>query len=261
MTDSVAHQTALHLSPHPDDEAIGCPVALLKLKDSGWAVINVVLTQGSPGQESRRRAEAEEAGRRADLGLLFPDPPFSDISRNFDKLRKLIADLLVATDAALVISPSPHDGHYSHEAVGRATQLALEESPRPVTWWMWGIWADLPLPTVLVPISAAEIEHALIVLDAYQEEVRRNDYRRLVQGRAMANAILGPERIFGFGSSSVEHVSLAELITEARYCSGRWRSGPPRILTREHILSNSGFSRDITLWVRAPSVRERLLSQ
>lgn len=262
LTESVTHQTAIHLSPHPDDEAIGCPVTLGKLKESGWTVINVVVTQGSSEQESRRRrAEAEEAARRANIEVFFPDPPLSDIFQNFDRLRMLIADLLTSTDATLVISPSPHDGHHCHEIVGRATQRVLEEYPRPVTWWMWGIWADLPLPTVFVPISQIEIERALIVLDAYRGEVERNDYRRLVQGRAMANAILGPERVFGFGSPSVQNVSLAELITEARYCSGQWRAGPPRILTTERILSDSAFTRDITLWVHALSVRERLLNE
>lgn len=261
INEAITPRTALHLSPHPDDEAIGCPVALRKLKDSGWTVINVVITRGEPGQESRRCAEAKEAAKRANFDLYFLEPPLVNISHSFDELSMSIADLLITTDAALVVSPSPHDGHYSHEAVGRATRLALENSVNPVTWWMWGIWADLPLPTIYIPISDAEIECALAVLDAYEGELQRNDYRALLQGRAMANAILGPERVFGFGSPSIKDVNLAELVTEAQYCSGRWYAGPPRILTETSILSDTGFSRDITSWVRALSMRERLLSQ
>jgi LmbE family N-acetylglucosaminyl deacetylase len=40
-------QTALLLSPHPDDELLGCPAHLFALRDAGWRIVNVALSLGS----------------------------------------------------------------------------------------------------------------------------------------------------------------------------------------------------------------------
>ena len=71
--------TVVHVAPHPDDEALGCPGALLHLLDRGWKVVSVIASLGFPDQWARRRAEAEEASRRADFVPVFLDPPL-DIS-------------------------------------------------------------------------------------------------------------------------------------------------------------------------------------
>ena len=36
--------------PHPDDEAVGCPGALLHLRDRGWTVVSVIASLGFEGQ-------------------------------------------------------------------------------------------------------------------------------------------------------------------------------------------------------------------
>ena len=73
----------VHVAPHPDDEALGSPGALLHLKDRGWRVVSVFASLGLPDQWERRRAEAEEASRRAGFEPVFLDPPLR-ISRHDD---------------------------------------------------------------------------------------------------------------------------------------------------------------------------------
>ena len=51
--------TVVHVAPHPDDEALGCPGALLHLYDRGWRVISVLASLGFPNQWERRREEFE----------------------------------------------------------------------------------------------------------------------------------------------------------------------------------------------------------
>src|SRR3954447_8367304 len=65
----------LHLAPHPDDESIGAAATLISLREHGHAVVNLACSLGRPGQRSRRRAELEDACRRAGFELVVIEPP------------------------------------------------------------------------------------------------------------------------------------------------------------------------------------------
>ena len=74
-------RTVLHLSPHPDDEVVGMPATLMALRDAGWRVVNLACGLGRPAQHQRRRAEVEEACRRAGFELLPCEPPLAALVR------------------------------------------------------------------------------------------------------------------------------------------------------------------------------------
>jgi hypothetical protein len=63
-----------------------------------------------------------------------------------------------------------------------------------------GLWGNLPLPTITVPFDRRRLDEITAALEAHEQELERNDYRRLVRGRAEMNAARGPELVFGFGS-------------------------------------------------------------
>ena len=148
----------LHVSPHPDDECMGAPATLLALRDAGARIVNYACGLGRPADHERRRAELVEACRRGGLELRIADPPLA-LSRGDDlvaaerELTSRLASLCRALHPAIVVSSSPHDGHHAHELVGRAVRDALAGSG--TAWWMWGIWADLPFPTLLTAFDAA----------------------------------------------------------------------------------------------------------
>src|SRR5579871_3450191 len=77
VTSSFVAPTVVHIAPHPDDEAVGCPGALLHLHDRGWTVVSVIASLGFEGQWERRRAEAEEAAGLAGFVPVFLDPPLN----------------------------------------------------------------------------------------------------------------------------------------------------------------------------------------
>jgi LmbE family N-acetylglucosaminyl deacetylase len=224
MTDT---RVVLHVSPHPDDEAIAAGMTLSALAGRGWRVVNLLLSAGRPGDEPRRLAEAEEAARRGGY-LLEVD---ADIPAAIDRHRP-----------TLVISPQPHDGHPTHETVGRAVRDALERMPLPPTWWMWGLWADLAVPTLYLPFGEAELAAAIQVLEAYAGELDRNDYRRVVRGRATSNSVLGSERVFGFGTAAASPEPYAELLTEAVWHGGHWYAGARRVVDLDSPLGDSSTS-------------------
>jgi LmbE family N-acetylglucosaminyl deacetylase len=252
--------TVVHVAPHPDDEALGCPGALLHLLDRGWKVVSVLASQGFPDQYERRRAEFEEASRRARFVPVVLDPPL-DISLPDDlegataRVANELPAILEEHGASVVVSPSPHDVHHGHETVARGVQRALETLSPSIRWWMWGIWGDLPVPNVFYPFGDPDLARMLHILEAYAGELERNDYRRLLSGRATANAVLGSERVFGFGSPAASLLPYAEVLTEVRRMDGRWMASQAHQLD-EGPLPEVQFGLDLTAWLESPSVHQ-----
>jgi hypothetical protein len=144
-------------------------------------------------------------------------------------VRDWVADRLRGTEPTLVVGPQPHDIHEAHELAGRALQGALEHVDSSARWW--GVWAELPNPTVLMPYSERRLDEILHVLAAYKGEVERNDYRALVRGRGLVGASSGSERVFGVGAATAAAERYADLVTEVWRHDGTWRLGGPTIFT------------------------------
>ena len=260
VTCAVVAPTVLHVAPHPDDEAVGCPGALLHLRDRGWRVVSVIASLGFEEQRGRRRTEAEEASRRAGFHPVFLDPPLNldldgDLAGAVHRVATELPAIVQGHGASIVVSPSPHDVHHGHEAVGRGVQRAMAVLPPTVRWWMWGVWGDLPAPNVFYPFDQSVMDRALHVLDAYRGELERNDYRPSLTGRAAANAVMGSERVFGFGSPAATTHPYAELLTEVRLMDGRFKASEPHNLD-EGPEPTDAYDLDLTPWLDAPSVHE-----
>ena len=254
-------RTVVHLAPHPDDEAMGAPALLLRLRGSGWRVVNVACSLGRSHQHHRRAAEVAEACRRAGFELEVLDPPVAmssddDLRAAHVRLVGAIGDLLTGIDADVVVAPSPHDRHHGHEVVGRAARDVLARPGMPILW-MWGLWGELPLPTLFSGFGEEEMQAAEHVLSAHAEEVARNDYLALLRGRAVAARVLGAERVFGFGSAARD-APYAELLTEAVFADGEWWAGPPRELDASRALAAIGRAQPLGWWMDAPSFTTRL---
>jgi LmbE family N-acetylglucosaminyl deacetylase len=252
--------TVVHVAPHPDDEALGCPGALLHLLDRGWEVVSVLVSLGFPDQHQRRRAEFEEASSRANFVPVFLEPPLDislqdDLSQATDRIAVELPGIVAAHGASVVVSPSPHDVHHGHETVARGVQRAMDVLPPSVRWWMWGIWGDLPAPNVFFAFGEPALARMLHILEAYEGELERNDYRHLLTGRASTNAVLGSERVFGFGSPAASHLPYAEVLTEVRRVGPRWMASEAHHLD-EGPLFDDQFNVDLTAWMDSPSVHQ-----
>jgi LmbE family N-acetylglucosaminyl deacetylase len=252
--------SVVHVAPHPDDDALGCPGVLLHLRDRGWRVVSVLASLGFADQWDRRRAEFEEASQRAGFVPVFLDPPLDislldDLARATDRVAADLPRIVADYDASIVVSPSPHDVHHGHECVARGVQRAMETLPASVRWWMWGIWGDLPAPNTFFAFDERDLARMLHVLEAYQGEIERNDYRRLLTGRSTINAVLGSERVFGFGSAAASPLPYAEVLTEVRRVGGRWLASEGHHLD-EGPLEATRFDVDLTAWLESPSMHD-----
>jgi hypothetical protein len=253
--------TVLHVSPHADDEAVGCPGVLLHLLDRGWTIVNVVVSLGFDGaRDARRAAETLEAAERAGFVPVLLDPPVNldldgDLPAAVKRLAHELPILVREHDASVVVSPTPHDVHHGHEAVGRGVEQALAALPSSVRWWMWGVWGDLPAPNMFYGFGQDVMDRALYILEAYGGELERNNYRVPLLGRASANAALGSERVFGFGAPAVGTLPYADLLTEVRLIDGRFMASEPHQLD-EGPEPDTRYDLDLTAWVESPSVHD-----
>lgn len=242
MTDSAP--VVLHVSPHPDDELLGAPATLMALRDGGWRVVNLACSLGRAADSERRLGELEEACRRACFELVISDQLVA-IGREDDlelaraSLAREVAAMIESSGPALIIGPSPDDAHHGHRVVGSAVLEAVQSRGQPARIMFWGLWRDLADPNVLVPFGAdrlAEIQHALA---AHTGELARNRYDRLLEARATANAVLGPERVFGYGSRGTAF-EYAELLTDVQWLpSVGSRPAPPRIFDATRPLGSA----------------------
>ena len=250
----------LHVSPHPDDELVGAPAALLALRDAGHTITNLALSLGRPDDHDRRRAEVVEACRRARFELVITDPPIAmsandDRELAEDRVRAQLTAALDGSDAPdLVVGPSPHDVHHAHELVGRAIRDVLAERDDAPAWWMWAIWGDLPFPTTVTTFDDARATEIAEDLSAHEGEMARADHRVHVDARGRLTAITAAERVFGFGAPALG-ADRAEVVTEVARRDGEWVLGPPRALDAAAPLSRP-TSRVVTAWLQSPSARE-----
>jgi hypothetical protein len=234
---------------------------LMALRDAGWRVVNLACSLGHPSIAARRRSELVEACNRVGFELVVAedpagDPPYPDGALAQEKLHDRIAEVIERIDPSVIVGPSPHDRHRRHEVVGRAVIAALESAPDSKRrLWLWGLWGDLPFPTIVSAFDnerVAEITHGLA---AYAGEIERNDYRRLVIGRSEMNSSLGPERVFGFGCTAAD-VGSVELLCEVGVADGIWRLGVPRWFDSYSPLPELS-TREIGEWLHMPSLTDR----
>jgi LmbE family N-acetylglucosaminyl deacetylase len=253
---------AIAVAPHPDDEILGAGATLMALRDAGWRIVTLACSLGRPADHERRRRELTEACRVAGFELVIAReaPPIGaddDLALAQTELARIIVELAARTEAGLIVGPSPHDGHHGHEVVGRAIADAVESRGQPSWLMFWALWGEGPLASLLVPFGTdrlAELQHALA---AHAGELARNPYDRLLDARATANAVLGAERVFGFGAPGGDDL-YAELLTEITWSpSGRWRLAEPRRFDPSRP-PPIGKGPEVGWWLRAPSARSLL---
>lgn len=227
--------TALHVSPHPDDEVLGCGATLLGLRAAGWRVVNLACGLGRPAQWDSRRAELAAAVAALGIEGVVADPPVAmsagdDLGAAEDRVADLVAATAAGIGADLVLSPHPGDAHHGHAVVGRAVgrSAVAGEVGR---WWAWGLWRDLPSPNRYVPYGEEVMSRLLSALDHHAGELDRNAYRDLLPARGRVQAILGSERVAGFGSGPASPEPFADLLEER---AGGGRSGWH--LARGHVV-------------------------
>lgn len=151
----------LVLSPHPDDESIGCGGTLRKHVVDGDTVHTIFLTSGEKGghgrsvEETRRRREKEASIACEILGvekLEFYREPDGAL-RATREVKARLQRKLVEWQPNLIYLPHSHEMHPDHRAGARALKRALGELTFQPEVLMCEIWTPLRCIDCIVDIS------------------------------------------------------------------------------------------------------------
>ncbi|HDZ56080.1 MAG TPA: PIG-L family deacetylase [Pseudomonas xinjiangensis] len=160
-----AHARAVIISPHPDDEILGCGGILQLLARNQRSLMLISVTNGSASHRDSklwtserlgiiRPQESAEALRR--LGLSMNDMqwihggfPDADVSSHEEQLKQFLRTYLRPTD--VIFTPWQDDGHHDHAAVARAAltvgaEIGAAVHEVPVWAWQWASPEDPRIP-------------------------------------------------------------------------------------------------------------------
>lgn len=221
-------QRVLVLSPHPDDEAIGCAGAVLAHVAAGAAVQVVHVSDGalgdrrlhdpalSPAERARmsaalvaeRRAEAQAWGTMAQVQQVrFLDLPDGRVRPEPAAVAQLAA-WLDEQQPQLVYLPFVMDLLEDHWQTARLFNAAIARCGawrHPLVLRAYEVWAPLPANRVADISAYAARKHTLLGL--YASQLRDVDYRRAIEGlntyRSMLLARTGCGQAEGFFETSL----------------------------------------------------------
>jgi LmbE family N-acetylglucosaminyl deacetylase len=217
-------QSVLVLSPHPDDEVIGCGGVLVKHIVAEDAVKIVYMTDGSKGYPgngspedlvSVRKLEAVRArnilGIKDFVHLDFPDGEL----RVGDETVNAIYKELEESKADIIYVPSFFETHPDHSTTPKILFKALKRYAKNPSIYAYEVWAPLA-PTIIVDISEsiALKREAIKQFETQRAEV---DILDIFEGMAKYRAFIhlgkqGYAECF-FSCSSKEYLKLWNLLS------------------------------------------------
>jgi len=168
----------LVVSPHPDDEAIGCGGTLADRSRAGDEIRTIFLTSGEAGGHgaepsavgSAREAEAREAADLLGIRMLdfwrLPDGGL----RSSDALARRLREVILEWHPESVYVPHGAEQHRDHRAAARLVRRAARglPTPRPAVW-EFEVWTPLAALDRIVDISHV-IDAKLAAIRAYASQ-------------------------------------------------------------------------------------------
>jgi len=214
-----ADQRVLILSPHPDDEVIGCGGLISKVKDAGGQVFVQFVTLGDTRDISvkgmstadERVAEIESVAGvlkydEWDIALRGPQYHLRlDAMAQVDLIAVLEQRArlsLRAVEPTVVLLPSPVSYNQDHRAVAEATLTALRPmgtdghtAPAVVALFeqvadQWTPLSD-PAPNLFVELEQLHLDAKIEAMRAYGSQVRPHPHTRSLEALEAMAAVRG----------------------------------------------------------------------
>ena len=200
-------QKLLIISPHPDDEVLGCGGLIKKVKDAGGKAYVLFLTVGMTQEFTKkghstmdeREKEIEKAAkflRFDDYKIAFPGDDFhlkldrlpqKDIMHEIERGKAIS---LQAIKPTTVLTPPANDYNQDHRAATNAVIAATRPAPadtKPLQQIVLG-YESVPTaewavsqgrnPNFFVPLTKSEMDAKIEALSLYKSQVRQYAHPR-----------------------------------------------------------------------------------
>jgi len=223
--------TALIFSPHPDDEVVIGGWALRLLRQSGWRIVNVAVTQGSSKPRQKERWEELTACCKCIGFDLEPTGPHgleqvnpktrSKAPDDWRAMVHTISNVLTKFQPRAIFFPHGADWNSTHVGTHLLVADALASQPASFTCSTieTEYWAQMSAPNVLIESSAADLSALITALSWHAGEVRRNPYHLTMPAWMIDNVRRGAEWIGGQGKAA------PDFLFGTIYRLRRWSAG------------------------------------
>jgi len=182
----------LVVSPHPDDESIGCGGAIATHVAAGDQVMVLWLTSGEAGagedDPARARAvrEAESLAAAAVLGVagrMFLGLPDGALETAVPAAAEAISGMIDDHHPEIVYAPHVLENHPDHVAAFHAARDGIAASKTGSILYCYEVWTALTWFDVVLPIDD-QIGRKLEAVACYRSQLERFHFDRAVEGLA-----------------------------------------------------------------------------
>jgi LmbE family N-acetylglucosaminyl deacetylase len=180
------------VSPHPDDESIGCGGAIGAHVDAGDQVSVLWLTSGEAGAglDDRVRArevrEAEALAAAVELGVVrhrFLGLRDGGLESSMHAATEAIVSMIDDVGAAIVYAPHSLENHPDHVAGFNAAKDAVAAAQPRCILYCYEVWTPLGWFDVVRPIDD-QIHRKLSAIACYPSQLEHYRFDRAVKGLA-----------------------------------------------------------------------------
>jgi LmbE family N-acetylglucosaminyl deacetylase len=221
-------QRVLILSPHPDDEVIGCGGLISKVKDEGGQVFVQFVTLGDTRDVSatglsttdRRLAEIERVAgvlKYDDWDIALSGSQYHlrlDAMAQIDLIGVIEAGCRLsvrAVEPTIVLLPSPLSYNQDHRAVAEATLTALRPAGREHTAPtvvaifeeiadQWTPRSTTP-PNLFVDLDATHLDDKITAMRSYASQVRSHPHTRSLEALRTMAVVRGAHSGVGYAEA------------------------------------------------------------
>lgn len=205
---------ALIFSPHPDDECIIGGLGLRLLRESGWCVVNVAVTQGSKKErQAGRLAELHDACNHLQFELVTtaagglekinPKTRTGDVA-HWAQCVAPIQRILLARQPRVIFFPHELDWNSSHIGTHFLVTDALRALGPEFTCHTveTEFWGQMATPNLMVESPTQDVADLMAACSFHVGEVRRNPYHLSQTAWMQDNVRRGGELVGGQGGAA-----------------------------------------------------------
>jgi LmbE family N-acetylglucosaminyl deacetylase len=189
QVNGLQEKRVLVLSPHPDDDIIGCGGAIHKYYLKGAEITSVYMTdgrKGDPGYNEEelvlvRREEAERASKIIGIdSLIFLDNRDSELTSNSKTIREL-SQIIKDIKPDAIFLPFLLDNHPDHVATNNIFVQATKDQSVDAACYGYEVWTPLTVPNCIVDITE-QIKIKRKALEQFENQLAQYNFIEAVMG-------------------------------------------------------------------------------